>query len=64
VKLLAATAMLVIAAIGHLANTHTVKAWQDRQAAKLECALAVTALREDLVDRYCVTASGSAATSR
>jgi hypothetical protein len=64
VKLLAAVVALVIAAIGHFSNTHTVKAWQDRQATKLECALSVTALRDDLVDRYCVTASGSAATSR
>jgi hypothetical protein len=64
VKLLAAAVALVIAAIGHFSNTRTVKAWQDRQSAKLECALAVTALREDLVDRYCVTASDSAATSR
>ena len=63
-KLLAAVVALVIAAIGHFSNTHTVKAWQDRQATKLECGLAVTALREDLADRYCVTASGSAATSR
>ena len=63
-KLLAAGVALVIGAIGHFSNTHTVKAWQDRQATKLECALSVTALNEDLVDRYCVTASGSAATSR
>jgi len=64
VKLIAAAVALVIAAIGHFSNTHTVKHWQDRQASKLECAVSVTALREDLVDRYCVTASGSAATSR
>jgi hypothetical protein len=64
VKLLAAAVALVIAAIGHFSNTHTVRTWQDRQSAELECALAVTALREDLVDRYCVTASDSAATSR
>jgi hypothetical protein len=64
VKFLAAVVALVIAAIGHLSNTHTVKAWQDRQATKLECGLAVTALRDDLVERYCVTASRSAATSR
>ena len=63
-KLLAAVVALVIAAIGHFSNTHTVKAWQHRQATKLECGLAVTALREDLVDRYCVTATDSAATSR
>jgi len=64
VKLLAAVVALVIAAIGHFSNTHTVKAWQQRQSARLECGLAVTALRDDLVDRYCVTASDSAATSR
>jgi hypothetical protein len=64
VKLLAVVVVLVIAAIGHVSNTHAVKAWQARQTTKLECALSVTALREDLVDRYCVTASGSAATSR
>jgi hypothetical protein len=64
VKALFAGVALVVAAIGHLSSTHTVKTWQDRQATKLECGLAVTALREDLVDRYCVTASGSAATSR
>ena len=63
-KLLATVVVLVIAAIGHFSNTHTVKAWQARQATKLECALSVTALREDLVDRYCVTATDSAATSR
>ena len=63
-KLLAAVVALVVAAIGHFSSTHTVKAWQHRQASKLECAVSVTALREDLVDRYCVTASGSAATSR
>ena len=63
-KLLATAVVLVIAAIGHFSSTHTVKRWQVRQATKLECGLAVTGLREDLVDRYCVTASGSAATSR
>ena len=42
-KLLAAVVALVIAAIGHFSNTHTVKAWQERQTAKLECALSVTA---------------------
>ena len=63
-KLLVAVVALVVAAIGHFSSTHTVKAWQVRQATKLECGLSVTALREDLVDRYCVTASGSAATSR
>jgi hypothetical protein len=64
VKALFAGVALFVAATGHLSNTHTVKAWQHRQAAKLECGLAVTALREDLVDRYCATASDSAATSR
>ena len=64
VKVLFAGVALIVAAVGHLSSTHTVKAWQDRQASKVECGLAVTALREDLVDRYCVTASGSAATSR
>jgi hypothetical protein len=64
VKLLAAAVTVVIAAIGHLSNTHTVKTWQKQQSQKIECALSVTALREDLVDRYCVTAAGSAATSR
>ena len=63
-KALFAGVALFVAATGHLSNTHTVKAWQDRQALKLECALSVTALRDDLADRYCVTASGSAATSR
>lgn len=64
VKLPVAVVALVVAAIGDVSSTHTVKAWQGRLAAKLECAVSVTALREDLVDRYCVTATGSAATSR
>ncbi len=63
-KRLAAVVALAFAAIGHLSNTHAVKSWQDHKARKIECAVSVTALREDLVDRYCVTATGSAATSR
>jgi len=64
VKALFAGVALFVAATGHLSNTHTVKSWQHRQTAKLECALSVTALRDDLAGRYCVTATGTAATSR
>ena len=63
-KALFAGVALFVAATGYLSNTHTVKAWQDRQTAKLECALSVSALRDDLADRYCVRATGTAATSR
>lgn len=63
-KALFAGVALFVAAVGHLSNTHTVKAWQHRQTVRLECAVSVSALREDLVDRYCVTPTGSAATSR
>jgi hypothetical protein len=31
----------------------TVRAWQDRQAARIECAVVVTAVREDLINEYC-----------
>jgi hypothetical protein len=53
VKTLVALITLGVVAVGHISETPTVRAWQDRQAARIECAVVVTAVREDLVNEYC-----------
>jgi hypothetical protein len=54
----------IVAAIQHFSHTDAVEEWQVRQAHRLECTVALANLDDQLVDRYCVTEPGSAATSR
>jgi hypothetical protein len=45
---------VVFAALQHVAQSEAVQTWQERQAERLECTVAVTAGREDLLDAYCL----------
>jgi hypothetical protein len=56
VKLLVLIAVVAVAAIQHVSTTPAVRAWQEREAARLECAISLSAGREDLAGRYCLAA--------
>ena len=53
VKTVVALTVAIVAAMLYLAETPEVRAWQQRMANRLECALVVTAARDDLVPGYC-----------
>ncbi len=46
-------AALIVLGVNHVSDTPAIHAWQDRQAARVECAVVVTTVREDLIDEYC-----------